>query len=179
MAFGQRSSFWLRLCTVGSFVCYLFAGVSFALPPNQIGRHCAMTHAEKKPQAVKPGASCPLAHNRAHDLSHHARHDESHKHPHQHDRVSSESLHDARHGHECDGCHRSQSAQQIVMCPQGCCLLYPGEGEVVSIAKFLLRPMSSSYFRSTLERAVVVPASKAPEPFLAPPEHPPSVFLNA
>lgn len=170
MTFGGKPNFWLSLCSICSFVGYLFAGASFALPPKQAGQHCAMTHGQthasahakeaghgEKPHAVSPGASCPLASHLEH---HHADADSS-----------------AQHGHDCDACHGSQSATQIVVCPQGCCLLHPEGGEVTSIAKFLLSPKLVPAFHSTLERVPLAVTAQAPEPFLAPPPHPPSVPL--
>ena len=175
-----KSTFWLRLCIVGSFVCYLFAGASLALPPKQDGRHCAMSHAEEKPEALKPGASCPLAHNNTqHNTqhgSHHSQHD-AHGNAQQH--AQHESQRDSQHGHDCDACHGSHSAEQIVMCPHGCCLLHPDGGEVTSLAKFLLHPAVGLVSGKTFEHVSELASTKVLEPFLAPPEHPPSVFLFA
>ena len=160
MSFVGKSPKRSRFFAAISLLCYLLAGASLALPAKPANAHCAMTHVEDKPETLQPGTSCPHLSQGSGQHSHHQSHNQSHNQSHA--------------SHDCPICHDQQPAGQIVMCPQGCCLLYPEGGEVTSIAKFVLDPVTLVAVRDTLEQIFEPPQSAVPEPFRAPPDRPPA-----
>ena len=165
MSFVGKAQTWSRLFAAVSLLCYLLAGVSFSLPAKQANAHCAITYAEDELETLQPGASCPHMSQGSGHHSHHQPHAQHPQHPQQHSHAN----------HDCPHCDDTQSAQQIVVCSQGCCFLDPEGGAVTSIAKFLLDPVILGALRGTCKQTPESPPSVAPEPFRAPPDRPPSV----
>ena len=165
MSFVGKSQTWSRLFAALSLLCYLLAGVSFSLPTKQANAHCAMTHAEDKPETLQSGASCPhMSQGSGHHSHNQPRAQQSHtKQQHSHA------------NHDCPTCDKQHSAQHIVVCPQGCCFLHPEGGEIASIAKFLFDPVMLVALQGTRKQTPETPPSVAPDPFRALPERPPCV----
>lgn len=153
---------WARIFASVSLLGYLLAGAGLSLPAERASAHCAMTHAENTPETLQAGAACP---HMSQDTEHH-----SHDHPHAHQPKQHPYT-----NHKCPICDRQQPAQQIVVCPQGCCLLHSEGGEIAAIAKFLLDPVMRVALQETRNQTPEGPPSVGPEPFRAVPERPPAV----
>lgn len=154
-----KSSFWAHVSVALAFLCYLFAGASFGLPAKPECSCCSMTqaaHGEGKPHHDHAGPKADGV--KAGDSC-----------PLSHGSHSGHDRHISQH----------QAVEQIVMCPQGYCLLYPGEGEVVSIAKFLAPPTLFIATGPGLKRPPDLRRWVRPDLFRPPPDHPPSVLYSA
>lgn len=138
IAFGKSAAL-LRLYATVTFLCYLFAGVSFALPSES---QCARCTKLNTASPVKSGTFCQLSYHR-HD------------------------------------CHNSQgkSAGQIKLCPDGCLSHDDQGGPVASLAKFL--SSSDSWLLTWFPVDSVISDSQflRLNPFIFPPDPPPSISL--
>ena len=130
----------LRLCAAFTFLSYLLAGASLALPATP-ARPCCM-NASRLSQ-VKPGSFCSLSPRT----------------------------------HICPHNQKKQAALRVVLCHQGCCLLHPGQGEVVPLAKFLSADSSELFILLIANLVDGEQQHSLLEPALPPPYHPPPALL--
>ncbi len=75
--------------------------------------------------------------------------------------------------HHCPHSEGKPTTSKIVMCPDGCCLLSPGEGAVTSPVKFLPAKSSLLFIESTMQSVAEKERSAPSELSYPPPYHPP------
>jgi hypothetical protein len=83
------------------------------------------------------------------------------------------------HKHHCPHSEGQQatSKSKIILCPDGCCLLHPGQGVVTSTAKFVSPHSSALVIRlaaSLIAEEVYYPPQQLSFP---PPQHPPPIAI--